>query len=251
MGWVRFWDRGGWMLLPQNSTAVKNSFTRNREFLRAVLSYVNKLNEKRIAVFSSGFTKSLLYVNNQVSGRAFFQPNLLIPFKVKDWKGVSPQQDSFTLSSGFFATAQWPQLLHYLRTYFSFYFLDLQMTCACRILINWSFYFFSPLELSCISSVGRRVTASPSRSFCFSPSCLIAPEKTSHWDGVLEWYFFQHFGIKFQSSCRLRGKIQVLDVGETGSHVRFWHFRESIALGDGEKTRTGLLVHKLFYLSTS
>ena len=84
----------------------------------------------------------------------------------------------------------------------------------CLSYVNY-FLLFLSLELPSVSSAGRCVKASSSRPFCFSSSCLIAPEKTSHWDGVLDWYFFQHFGIKFQSSCWLRGKTKILKMCES------------------------------------
>ena len=85
----------------------------------------------------------------------------------------------------------------------------------CLSYVTYFLLFFFPLELPSVSSAGRCVKASSSRPFCFSSSCLITPENTSHWDGVLDWYFFQHFGIKFQSSCWLRGKIKILEMCES------------------------------------
>lgn len=95
-----------------------------------------------------------------------------------------------------------------------------------------SFLLFLSLELPSVSSAGRCVKASSSRPFCFSSSCLIAPEKTSHWDGVLDWYFFQHFGIKFQSSCWLRGKTKILKMCESLVLAP----PKSVALRDGKKS---------------
>lgn len=112
--------------------------------------------------------------------------------------------DSFTLSS--IAT------LYFKHTFrFNPLICERLMLVICYLL----FPFFFPLELPSVSSAGRCVKASSSRPFCFSSSCLITPENTSHWDGVLDWYFFQHFGIKFQSSCWLRGKIKILEMCES------------------------------------
>lgn len=130
---VRFWDRGGWILHPQTSTAVKNSFTWYHEFFRDLSCYVDKIIKKWIAVFSSGFTRSLLYVNTQLSGRYICQANWQMPFKLRYWKGASTPR---ILSPFLWISLQLLRLLRYLRTYVSFLFLDLKMTCACRLCTN-------------------------------------------------------------------------------------------------------------------
>ena len=190
--------------------------------LRAVSCYVDKVIRKWIAVFSSGLAKLLLYVKSLLRYRELYPPNWQIPFKLRYWKGVETQQDSLSLSLDFFATASAAALSSNTR----FFFIPWSANDY-RLCTNLSSHFFSPPELPFVSSAGGRVTACSSRSFCFSPSCLVAPEKTSHWDEVLEWYFFEHFGFKFQSSCRLRGKIQFLDVGEIGAQVQFWNSSSS------------------------
>jgi len=45
---------------------------------------------------------------------------------------------------------------------------------------------FASPELPLISSAGRSVEESSTGPFCFPPSCLITPEKTTYRDGVPE-----------------------------------------------------------------
>ena len=90
---VRFWDLGGWILHSQTSTESEKFLYMISRVLRAVSCYVYKVIRKWIAVFSSGFTMSLLYVKRQLSYREIYQPNWQIPFKLRYWKGVSTQQE--------------------------------------------------------------------------------------------------------------------------------------------------------------
>lgn len=99
--------------------------------LRAVSCYVDKVIKNWIAVFSSGFTRSLLHINSRLSDR---------DLSTKSSGSIQAEVLERCINStgffhpflDFFATSSVAAFI-FEHKFLSFLFLDLQMTCACRL----------------------------------------------------------------------------------------------------------------------